>query len=185
MVLVDLLVKVAEALDRARIWFVLFGGMAISTWIEPRLTKDCDIVVMARKRDVSRLKEALVSAGVRVTALEMRWLFEKRWVRWKMDGHILDIHIAVMAHDRSAFSNARPVDHRGRKVMVARPENLILYKLKAWRGQDQLDCIAVVRQVKDLDWDYIDSWLDTVAKDCGQPIRDRWTDVLKRAAGPE
>lgn len=166
-------------MEKARVRFVLFGGMAVSTWIEPRLTHDCDIVVAARRRDAPKLKQALIAAGARVTALEMRWLFERRFVRLKTSDHKLDVHLMSSAHDRAAFAQAWPVRYGDRIVMVARPEDLVLYKLQAWRGQDQLDIRAILDQVKDLDRKYIESWLDPISKGTGLPMRQRWEEMRR------
>ncbi len=182
LVLVDLLIRVADEFDKARIRFVLFGGMAVSTWVPERLTHDCDVVAWAGKRDVTRLQQALLAAGARVTALEMRWIHERRFVRLgTAAGFKLDVHLVTTPHDRAAFAQARPVEHRGRTVMVARPEDLILYKLKAWRGQDQLDIAQLLRSVRGLDREYVDSWLDAIAKRTGAPMRDRWKQSLENA----
>jgi predicted nucleotidyltransferase len=185
-VLVDLLIRVAEELDKARLQFVLFGGMAVSAWMRERLTRDCDIVVRAGKRDVARLKQALIAAGAHVTALEMRWIYERRFVRLNTSStHKLDVYVASTTHDRAAIAQAERVHYGGRTVRVARPEDLILYKLKAWRGQDQVDIAQLLRALKRIDRDYIESWLDDLARRTGAPMRDRWKQSLENAAREE
>jgi len=174
MELTDLLVQVADSCAANRIRFMLIGGMAVSTWIEPRLTQDMDIVVAVRRRDAPRLKKSLVEAGARVTALEMRLLFERRFIRSKTSGSFLDVMIQASAHDRAATANAEKVVFDGRSVAVASPEDLILYKLQAWRLIDQDDIAKLIRGVRDLNSAYIESWLDPIARDTGAPMRDRW-----------
>lgn len=175
MELTDLLVQVADTCAANRIRFILIGGMAVSTWMEPRLTKDMDIVVSVRRRDAPRLKKALVEAGTRVTALEMRLLYERRFIRCKTAGHYLDVKIRSSAHDHAADANARTTYWQGRAILVATPEDLILYKLQAWRLIDQDDVAKLIKGVRTLNVTYIESWLDPIARDTGSPMRLRWS----------
>lgn len=143
------------------------------------MTDDIDIVVMARRKDAPRLKPALIAIGARVTALEMRLLFERRFVLLKIDGARLDVHVASSPHDRSAFEHAAVVDFGGMKVKVASAEDLVLYKLKAWRPLDQVDIRSLVDQVPNLSMAYIASWLDRTSDEVGADIRARWAEIRK------
>ncbi len=180
MVLTELLIRTADSCAANRIDFVLIGGMAVSAWIEPRLTKDVDIVVMVRRRDAPRLKKALVEAGARVTALEMRLLYERRFIRCKTAGPYLDVKIQSSAHDRAAVANAQKVDFDGRLVDVATAEDLILYKLQAWRLHDQDDIDKLLKGVSNPNVRYIESWLDPIAKETAAPMRERWEQAKTR-----
>ncbi len=181
----EVLLQVAESLEAARFRFMLIGGMAVATWIEPRLTRDVDIVVPARRRDAPRLKQALIAGGARPTALEMRLLFEKTFTRLPTGGPILDVHIARSSHDYAAIENARPLLLHGRKIPVASPEDLVLYKLQAWRPHDQVDIQEMMKQVKNVNIAYIDSWLDRISEDTGAAIRERWAEAKKLAKAEE
>jgi hypothetical protein len=178
--LTGLLSALAESFDRHRLRFMLIGEMAVSYWVEPRLTRDIDIVVAATKRNHRELKEALIGAGARPTAIEMRILFEKTWVRMPTTGPRLDIHLSVGAHDRDAFGHAGRFEVGGHALLVASPEDLVLYKLKAWRPVDQADIGALLRGVKNVNAAYIDSWLDRIARATAQPMRERWEDSLRQ-----
>lgn len=174
----DLLGRVAGAFAHERVDFLLIGGMAMSVWIEPRLTNDCDIVVRVRKVERARLKAALLAAGARVTSLEMRLLFERPFVRFKtQDGPMLDVHRCLSVHDRSAFDHSVMLRKWGQSFRVASAEDLVLYKLQAWRPQDRLDITQLLRDVKDLNRAYIESWLDPLREATNQPMWDRWTDA--------
>lgn len=177
MALIELLLRATESFSANGIRFILIGGMAVSAWIEPRLTKDMDVVVSVRRRDAPRLKKALVEAGARVTALEMRLLYERRFIRCKTAGPYLDVKIQSSAHDRAANTHARTVPYGGKAVPVAAPEDLILYKLQAWRLHDQDDMVKLAKGVPNLNVAYIESWLDPIAKDTGAPMRERWDQI--------
>ncbi|MBI5365423.1 MAG: nucleotidyl transferase AbiEii/AbiGii toxin family protein [Planctomycetes bacterium] len=174
MALTDLLVKVAEVLPAHGIRFVLIGGMAVATWVEPRLTRDVDIVVLVRKRESPRLKQALLEIGARVTALEMRLLFDRRFVRLKAGESQLDVHVASSALDHAALARAARVEYQGRTLLVATPEDLVLYKLVAWRPHDQVDVGRLLHETRDLDLAYIQDRLAGVSKSSGIPLGPRW-----------
>ncbi|MBI2921723.1 MAG: nucleotidyl transferase AbiEii/AbiGii toxin family protein [Planctomycetes bacterium] len=181
MAVTDLLAQVAAAFDENRVPFLLIGGMAVSTWIEERLTRDVDIIAMVRRGDASRLKSALIASGTRVTALEMRLLFERRFLLLKTAGPRLDVKVATGAHDRAAFEHAGRVDIQGHPVAVASAEDLVLYKLMAWRPQDRADVHRLLREIRDLRRSYVESWLDRLSADEGADLRVRWAEALKEA----
>lgn len=172
--LTDLLVQVSDAFQAHRLRFLVIGGMAVAAWVEPRLTRDIDIVVLARKRDTQRLKRALLECGARVTALEMRLLFEKRFIRLKAGQERLDVHVVSSALDQAALARALTGHYRGRAIEVASPEDLILYKLLAWRPHDQVDVGRLLHEVRDLNLAYIESMLDGLSRSAAIPLRPRW-----------
>ncbi len=114
-------------------------------------TDDQDIVVRVAKRYSPLLIQALMTSGARPTAVEMRLLFEKRFIRLRTDGPKLDVMIAATHHDRAAFDQAPFVQRGTMRVRLARPEDLILYNLQAWRPQDQADIHALLHAIADLD----------------------------------
>ncbi len=160
---------------------MVIGGVALAAWSEPRHTDDVDLIVAWPKKQQSILKEALIAVGAKPTSTAMRVLFEKTWTRFATGGPKLDIHIASSAHDVEALQHRVSMKAEGQNVPVANAEDLLLYKLKAWREQDQVDVLRLLREVKDMDHAYIEAWLDRIAKREGCPMRDRWTDALARA----
>lgn len=177
----ELLLKTDVVLAKYRIGYMLIGGMAVGSWVKPRSTDDVDIVVLVRRRDAPRLKQALIECGARVTALEMRLLYEKRFIRLPIEGTKLDVHVVSTAHDREAAGHLGALMTQGRKIPLCNAEDLILYKLQAWRLHDQDDIVRIIRGVNDLNVHYIDSWLDRIAVDTGVPMRERWTEAKKMA----
>lgn len=52
---------VARALDKARVKYMVIGGMANAVWGEPRVTLDVDIMVAASAPQVPKILKALGS----------------------------------------------------------------------------------------------------------------------------
>lgn len=82
--------------------------------------------------------------------------------------------IASSRHDRAAIEHREPVTFKGRRLRVAAAEDLVLYKPRAWREQDRIDIRRLLTGVSDLDRTYIESWLDPITEDTGEPVRERW-----------
>lgn len=181
MTLQQLFVQVVDALNRERIPYFLIGGLAVSAWVEPRATKDMDVVFRVRRKDAPRVKTALVAAGMRATSLEIRLLMEKRFVRFKTGGPLLDVKICSSAHDVAAFERSKELELDGRRLRVATPEDLVLYKLQAWRPIDQRDLLVLVADFKALDAQYVESWLDRISRDTALPLRTRWERIRAEA----
>lgn len=153
---------------------MVVGGVAVSTWATPRLTRDVDIIVLASKKERSRLRQAFVDAGARPTSTDLRLLYEKKWVRLKTAGPRLDVHLAASAHDRVALKQAVIAQVERSRLPLATVEDLILYKLAAGRDQDLADIDTLVREVKALNRAYIARWAGPVGESHEAPVRERW-----------
>jgi len=179
--LTELIGRVVPAFERHRVPFLVIGGLAVSAWVSPRLTDDIDIVVIAKRKDSPRLKPALLECGARVTAIEMRWLFERRFVIFRIADARLDVHVSSSAHDRAAFANAEWADFGKARVRVSGPEDLILYKLAAWRPVDRADVHSLLTGVKDIALEYIEKWLPEISKHYGVDAMTRWKEARAEA----
>lgn len=69
----------------------------------------------------------------------------------------------------------------GLPVAVASAEDLVLYKLLAWRLQDRADIHRLLCEVRDLGHPYVESWLDRLTEESGDDLRARWSEALKEA----
>jgi len=66
--LAQALVAIAADLRELRVQWALVGGLAVSVWAEPRLTRDIDLAVAAESdRDSERLVRDLSGIGYRTT----------------------------------------------------------------------------------------------------------------------
>lgn len=44
------LIQIAKVLNQSKTAYALVGGLAVSTWVEPRSTKDIDLIVTEKIR---------------------------------------------------------------------------------------------------------------------------------------
>jgi len=174
----ELIRFIGELLPRLKIRYFVYGAFGMNTWMEPRATKDFDIVVYIEKRKISWLAQKLNEKGFRITKMLQRKLSEKRYVILPIGSTRLDIKLCSNRHDRSALERAVAIPYRDTKIFVATPEDIALYKLVAWRPQDRVDIDRLKKEVKGLDKKYIWKWLEILQKETRYPLDQRWKSEL-------
>jgi len=171
--------KISQELQGRRLPFMLIGGQAVLLHGSPRLTEDIDITLGA---DPSRLPEVLDLC----VALELRPLPEdvEGFVRQtfvlpvhhEASGIRVDFVFSTTAYEQQAIGRATFVELAGASVPFAAPEDLIIHKLFAGRARDLEDAATVVRRKgRELDWDYLEKWVQEFAP---VPGRERLLEQL-------
>src|SRR6266568_292961 len=115
-----------EAIERARVPYVVIGGLASSLLGRPRMTRDVDLLV--KPDDAKRALEALAAAGFETEETNPKWIFKA----------------------------ARDEELGGRTVKVMPPEDLIVVKAVIHDEQTPRhwhDALGVIAD-QELDWDY-------------------------------
>lgn len=174
----DLLTKIGGILEGSDIPYFTFGAVAMNMWVTPRTTSDVDLVVCIDKKDTPHLASALNAHGFRVTASLQRKLSEGRIVNLPIGKTRLDLKLCWTDHDREALRRATRFEYERSTLVVASPEDIVLYKLSIWRRQDQADIERIAKERKDLDLNYIGGWIPALEESTGQPITKRWSNFL-------
>jgi hypothetical protein len=141
------------ALDRARVPYLVGGGIAAKTFGRVRVTHDIDFFVPPT--DAIGALEALAKAGFKTEKTNPRWLFKG----FKEDV-MVDIIFASTGEirvDDAMMEHSRIADFAGRRVRILPPEDLIMMKImivdedmpRHWH-----DALGVIRYI-DIDWDYL------------------------------
>lgn len=160
--LVDSLVAIQGHLRAASIESIAIGGMAVSVWGVPRLTRDVDVKVLLEREDSDRLLAAL-PADYRPLGSDPSETLRQHAMLFVQDpgGNRIDLLLTDIGFDESAIRRGVQIEVRpGVSARMCTPEDLIIYKLIATRPQDQLDASNVVRRQGDkLDVDYVVDWL--------------------------
>ena len=157
--------------------YFVFGATAMSFWVPPRNTVDLDIVVVVDKRRAASFLARLKERGIPVPKTLVRKFLEGRLVKIKLGDTELDLKRCTTDHEREALARSKVFAADDFRLRIAVPEDLVLFKLQAWRRQDQADIERILKQRKDLDVPYIESWLDPLGKSAGAPLRARWTEI--------
>ena len=164
---------VIEALEAAKVGYLIGGAIAEWAWGEPRATQDLDLVVNIPIKSVNKLSKELEKRDMLIPAeIILDNIIEDR-----ADIPINAIHMysglkadlyPVREGDelrQSAFQRRQQVDYGSPigKVYIHSPEDLILYKLMYFslsqQSKHSRDIAAILKSKKnELDLDYIDGW---------------------------
>ena len=159
----DLLIKIAEILDKLKIPYIITGGMAVSVWGRPRFTADIDIVVELLEKNINLLakelldvdKDVYVSEEAMREALETKGEFNFIHPQSRLK---VDFWVAKDSFNKQEIKRAIIKEIDGKKVSFASPEDLILSKLLWYQISEstrQLEDIESVLKISKVDIDYI------------------------------
>lgn len=136
------------------------GGLAIVLRVQPRLTRDIDVVVVAPAP-----RDALLPA-----LLAARYSYEEDDIAEWLDGGLvratvpetgegLDLIVADVPYLEELAARAEPIEIEGVTLPVATLEDLLLLKLEAARPQDLDDALALRDAFAGrLDREYLARW---------------------------
>jgi len=178
---------VIEALQAARVDYLIGGAIAEWAWGEPRATQDLDLVVKIPIKSVNKLSKELEKRDMLIPAeIILDNILEDR-----ADIPINAIHMysglkadlyPVRDGDelrQSAFQRRQLVDYGPPigKVYIHSPEDLILYKLiyfgLSQQSKHSRDIAAILKSKKDeLDLDYIEGWVTRLG------LTSLWNEML-------
>lgn len=166
-----LLVKVAEVLEKLRLFYAVTGGMAVFVWGRPRFTADIDIVVLLDVAKISSLvKElSLISEVCYIDERSIRRAFERYGEFNFIDGETgIKVDFWILGKrpfDKDQLDRRKVKDILGHKIYFVSPEDLILSKLR-WYGEGKSskqleDVESILKIQKKLDWKYLKKWAKT------------------------
>ena len=167
----ELLKRVVAHLERAGIEHMLTGSVVSSLQGEPRATHDIDVVIAVRgtsEQLAAALKAAFpepdyfLDEEAARAAITVRSMFNMMDAR---EGDKVDFWLlSDDDFDRSRFDRKVTEQFEGTSLMVSRPEDTILGKLKwsAMSGGSEKQFTDALRvyevQHSQLDQDYLDAW---------------------------
>ncbi len=121
---------------------MIIGGIAVIARGVPRLTRDIDATVAGAGTDLQELAAVLRRHHL-VTRIEDAVRFAQQnhilLLRHAPSGIEVDLSVAWLPFELEAIAASDVVRIHGTPVPVARAEDLVIYKVVAWRPQDQQD----------------------------------------------
>ena len=162
--LADVFRSFLGSLESSRADYFVYGGIAVAVWGNPRETIGVDAVVCIADEEAPVLIQVLETAGFACSAKAKATFTIDGWLRFVYRGRHADVALGRTPFDRSALSRRQRVKLFGSEVWIVSAEDLILYKLVAYRYKDLGDAEAVlVRQRGRLDLDYLRRWATEIA----------------------
>jgi len=164
----ELFDDVRDHVERLGIPYAVMGGIAATAWGMPHFTKDVDLALGVGAADAAPQLRTLDAAGYVVPEEFLGgWTdrlagTRKLSVRKFIGDHVWDADLFLQESDvlRSVIARRRVVDLDGRMTPLVSPDDLVLFKLVAWRPKDQghLDDLLLV--VGPLDDAYLATWAE-------------------------
>lgn len=144
--------KAVAALKRARVPYVLVGGMAVNYYGFPRATIDIDfLIALEDEQAASSLVGALKKLGFKLDEREVgmaRNLGNRFTALWPGTGQRLDFWLAKTKADKGVLKRGRTVKIFGVGVKICSPEDLLISKLRIGRARDLEDALGIVHRQK-------------------------------------
>lgn len=142
-----------EALDAARIPFLVIGGVASAVHGRPRWTRDIDLFF--RLEDGARALGVLDEAGFETTMVDRHWLAKAQMGDVVVD--VLTRSKPDVLLDDEMLARSVWADFKGRSIRLLPPEDLLVMKAVA-ASEDTprywYDAIGIVAR-SPIDWDYL------------------------------
>ncbi len=179
----ELLKKVIQILNQAKIQYMVTGSIASSLYGEPRSTHDIDIVVDIHKTDVRELVTAFPPSDFYLDEDSILEAINKQGMFNLIDintGGKIDFWILTGEDfDLSRFSRKISEKLFGIEIQVTTPEDTILAKLR-WAklsgGSEKqfTDALRVYEvQYENLDIPYLEHWVEKLdIKELWEKLRD-------------
>lgn len=184
-----------DALASLKADWMLIGAIPVAAWGQPRATTDADFAASIDLLDAAELDKAAVAQGLQkiqgpVEIPQKRLVLSKYWEPQGSVG--IDVFFTTGyvtgEFQKKALERKKQVSFDNRTYPIAAPEDLILYKVLAFRQKD-LDDVGTVleRQYSTLDWKYIQGWSERLGnlnlmkevvtqflQEQGQPVHMPW-----------
>ncbi len=175
----QLLAKIANALDRLRIGYMVIGGQAVLLYGEPRLTKDIDITLGVGVEGLTQITDLVHGLSLKVLVDNPEAFVHKTMVLPVIEdatGIRVDFIFSHSPYEQQAITRTRAVRFGATAVNFASLEDVVIHKIIAGRGRDIDDVKAILLKNPDYDTDYITRWL----KEFDQSFQENFSGVFHK-----
>jgi predicted nucleotidyltransferase len=160
----DVAFRVADALNRAGVSFMLVGGFSSNYHGIPRSTKDADFVVQLSAPLNADFAKVLGPQFEPEPQLSFETNTGTHREEFKVKGTVFKVEVFRLSedpHDQERFQRAITVNIEGQRIVFPTAEDVIIWKLRWARSKDRDDVRGIISvQQGKLDWPYIENWCD-------------------------
>lgn len=148
--MIEVLQKIITLLGEFNIPYVLIGGLAVSTYAEPRATEDIDLLVLISRDRVPDFVVNLGEQGYEVKHRKADFLDPVGDViHLVINGVPVDLLLARFSYEAEFINRAVPVNFGDFEVRMVDLTDLVLLKLKAGSPKDLFDVVNLVNANRD------------------------------------
>jgi predicted nucleotidyltransferase len=158
----DIMLKVAAALERAQVPFMLVGAFSSNYHGIPRSTQDVDFVIELNAPLTGEFSRLLGDDFEAEPQLSFETNTGTQRQEFRVKGTVFKVELFRLStdpFDQQRFQRRNPVMVEGQQIWFPTPEDVIIMKLRWARGKDKDDVKEVMSvQRGKLDWNYIENW---------------------------
>jgi len=178
----QLLKKIAQALDKGGIPYMIIGGQAVLLYGEPRLTRDIDIILAITSEKLDLVLGLAKGIGLRPLvdpenftrkAMVLPCQYPKADIR-------VDFIFSFSPYERRGLERVRTVKIGGVRIKFASLEDLIIHKVIAGRPRDLEDVRSILIKNPGADLGHIRHWLAEFAASLEEPFVKRFDEVVQK-----
>jgi hypothetical protein len=158
----EVIVKIASALNKCGLPYMIIGGQAVLLYGEPRLTRDIDITLGADIDRLAQLLAAIKEIPLKQLVNDAPSFVKKTMVLPAMHeptGIRVDFIFSFTPYEETAIKRAKLVKLSDTDVAFAAIEDLIIHKIFAGRSRDIEDVHMLFLKNRNIDVAYIEKWL--------------------------
>jgi predicted nucleotidyltransferase len=160
-----LLVKLAKALQRAGIPYMVIGGQAVLQYGEPRLTRDIDITLGVDIDELAHVLSLTQENGLAPAVKDVAAFAQRTNVLPVTDtasGVRVDLVFSFSPYEQEAIRRAQTILVGDQEIQYASVEDIIVHKIVAGRPRDLEDVKGIVVRRPQYDVAYVDKWLKAI-----------------------
>jgi hypothetical protein len=140
--LLEALSGLARGLKDIKAPSMVIGGIAVIAHGVPRQTVDVDATVWAAHLETTQVLKALSTFSIQpriADVLDFARRSQVLLLRHEPTGVPIEVSLAWAPFEEEALGRASEIDFAGVLIPVATPEDLLIYKVLAWRDRDRYD----------------------------------------------
>ncbi len=177
------LAKLARALDKKNLPYMLIGGQAVLVHGEPRLTRDLDVTLAVDTGRLPSLLDLIRELGWEPLPSKPEEFVEQTLVlpcEDRSSGIKMDFIFGLTAYEHEAVNRAVVREIMGEPVRFASVEDLVIHKLIAGRPRDIEDVEGVLAKNQRLDEALVRNVLGEFTRELGLPLVEAFEALLAK-----
>lgn len=155
--------RLASALEKHDIPYMIIGGQAVLLHGEPRLTRDIDITLGIDVQEYESIKKIVELLELKALVNSPQQFINETRVLPLLDPKTnirIDMIFSFSDFEQLAVGRSIAVETNGIMVKYTTAEDLIIHKMFAGRPRDLEDVKGIILKNAHLDMTYIKNWLD-------------------------
>lgn len=182
--LVQGIARLANILKELNVRYGIIGGIAAALHGIPRATADVDVLFTIEKIRLPAFLDRLESEGFSFSKQEvLKELSKDGLSQVEFQKRRIDLLMPILPFFHKALERTLTTTFFGQPIRVVSPEDLILFKLIAFRPQDQQDIQAIlaIKGKKGLQMDYLREWTKQLVRPTDKKLK-QLEDWLRKLA---